>query len=422
MKPNGKSRIKRVAPWWAGLCLVFAAVNAAAGDELSFPELPATITLPHIAARPGPLAREPENVLTGIPHFDARSPNFFQIDLRRCDLTKSDLEQEEGDLARSQFDDYTRWPPRAQMPARFDPAAVMESSKNPGLGVRALHRRGITGRGVGIGIVDQRMLTTHQEYAGQLDWYEELGPPGPSAMHGPAVASLAVGRTIGAAPEARLFYIAIVVSGRRQDMEATYRFNGKAIRRLLEINERLPAGEKIHVISISLGIMPGVAGGEEFREAIEEARGRGVAVFVVEDDSTLPTKGHLFIEGLARPGLGDPDAILSFQPEPFLLEAGARGGTIEFHDRVFVPMDSRTLAGPTGESDYWYSGQGGSSWTVPYVAGLYALAAQVKPTITPAEFNSVLLRTGRSIECQAGDKRMAFGPIVDPAALIRAIE
>src|SRR5208282_2253428 len=71
-KPNGKSRIRCVAPWWAGLYLVFAAASAAAGDELSFPELPATITLPHIAARPGPLARGPEKVLTAIPHFDAR--------------------------------------------------------------------------------------------------------------------------------------------------------------------------------------------------------------------------------------------------------------------------------------------------------------------------------------------------------------
>ena len=44
-------------------------------------------------------------------------------------------------------------------------------------------------------------------------------------------------------------------------------------------------------------------------------------------------------------------------------------------------MDSRCTASPTGINDYVYYREGGMSWTVPYLAGLYALACQVNPDI-----------------------------------------
>ena len=44
----------------------------------------------------------------------------------------------------------------------------IEIGKNPGLGIRSLHALGITGRGVGIAIIDQTLLVEHQEYAEQL--------------------------------------------------------------------------------------------------------------------------------------------------------------------------------------------------------------------------------------------------------------
>ena len=65
-------------------------------------------------------------------------------------------------------------------------------------------------------------------------------------MHGPAVASLAVGRTIGVAPEADLYYIA-AMTGRRGLFGWTYNFHDYAqgVRRVLEINDQLPADRKI---------------------------------------------------------------------------------------------------------------------------------------------------------------------------------
>ena len=42
---------------------------------------------------------------------------------------------------------------------------IMEAGKNPGLGVRSLHERGITGKGINVAIIDQNMVLDHPEFA-----------------------------------------------------------------------------------------------------------------------------------------------------------------------------------------------------------------------------------------------------------------
>src|SRR5581483_10485155 len=120
-------------------------------------------------------------------------------------------------LTWASFDSSTIWPQSARLPGAYDPARVMELGKDPGLGIRSLHARGITGRGIGIAIIDQPLLIDHQEYASQLRLYEEVGlsivTRGLSThtvanLHGCATASVAVGRSCGVAPEADLYYIA----------------------------------------------------------------------------------------------------------------------------------------------------------------------------------------------------------------------
>jgi hypothetical protein len=85
-------------------------------------------------------------------------------------------------------------------------------------------------------------------------------------------------------------------------------------------------------------------------------------------------------------------------------------------------MDSRTAASPAGPTDYAFSRIGGGSWTPPYVAGLYALAAQVDPTITPERFWAAARRTGQSIQVQHNGRAFQMGAIVDPVALIHELQ
>jgi hypothetical protein len=65
--------------------------------------------------------------------------------------------------------------------------------------------------------------------------------------------------------------------------------------------------------------------------------------------------------------------------------------------------------------------QGGFSWAVPYIAGVYALAAQVKPDITPETFWAVATKTGRTMELSRHGKTRLFGPILDPVELITTL-
>jgi hypothetical protein len=85
-------------------------------------------------------------------------------------------------------------------------------------------------------------------------------------------------------------------------------------------------------------------------------------------------------------------------------------------------MDARTTASPTGIEDYVYYRQGGWSWSIPYLAGMYALAAQVKPEITPEEFWQTALNTGRTIQLQHEGKEYEFGVLLDPQALMETIK
>ena len=63
----------------------------------------------------------------------------------------------------------------------------------------------------------------------------------------------------------------------------------------------------------------------------------------------------------------------------------------------------------------------GRSWGVPYLAGLYALACQVDPDITPDKFWSTALDTGQSINLSVYEEGCR-AVIVQPVRLIEALE
>jgi len=325
----------------------------------------------------------------------------WQMDLRGYDLSQLDLTGKLAELQRADFDSRTVWPP--VLPAGFDPAAIMETGKNPGLGVRALHAKGITGKGVGIAIIDQELLLDHVEYKDRVRLYEEIHCSGWHAeMHGPAVASLAVGKTVGVAPDADLYYIAEMhvkdnlgsFEGKSFDEIVDFTVTATAIDRLLGINRSLPKEKKIRVISVSVGWMPQHAGYNDVMAAVARAKQEGVFVLSVALEET---HGLAFL-GLDRDPGGDPEAVASYALSSGLRRnlAMRKGSPI-----LLVPMDVRTAASPTGAEDYVFYRQGGISWAVPYLAGLYALACQVKPDVTPEKFWAAALATGNALESTA---------------------
>ena len=227
-------------------------------NETRLKPLPAPLSLPYVCRNPQPSDyRHMVNrgaPLMNLPKLDPENP--FSVDLRSADASRLDLRDAAADLEHADYDSKTIWPPKERMPPAFDTERVLELGKNPGLSIRGLHAQGITGHGIGIGIVDQALLTRHPEYVERLKWYEEIDLQGrpPSEMHGPAVASIAVGKTVGVAPEADLYYIAV----RTYEMSSLLHNYARGVRRLLEVNQRLPKEHRIRAISLSVGYGLGI--------------------------------------------------------------------------------------------------------------------------------------------------------------------
>jgi len=357
-----------------------------------------------------------------ITKYDPNSTDPEQNDFRSMDLSALDLSQSGADLLYASFDNQTKWPPADKMPADFDWQQIMETGKNPGLGMRKLHQQGITGQGIGIAIVDQPLLLEHQEYRERLKLYEEINiePQAEAAMHGAAVASIAVGKTVGVAPKADLYYIGAWTGDWNQETNEfipNFKYYARALRRILEINQTLPESGKIRVVAMQVGWDSSQTGYDDITAAVEQAKAAGV--FVIS--SSLEETYGLAFHGLGRDPLGDADDFSAYTPGLWWSQQFYAGKTSPT-PRLMVPMDARTTASPTGADDYVYYRSGGWSWSIPYLAASYALAAQVKPEITPDQFWQLALQTGQTIQIEREGESYSLGVILDPQALIRALQ
>ena len=158
----------------------------------------------------------------------------------------------------------------------------------------------------------------------------------------------------------------------------------------MQINKILPEDRKIRVISISYSWRTKDLGYKDLSETIEEVKAAGILIVSTSFEETYGFKFH----GLDRPPLRDPNAFESY--EPGLWWAQDYYSKEQVNDKLMIPMGSRTTAAPTGISDYAFNREGGWSWVVPYIAGVYALAAQVVPEITPEKFWDVAMKTGKN--------------------------
>ena len=357
----------------------------------------------------------------------------FGLDLRWLDC-KNDLDAKQqkkvhDSVPQITFNSDTVFPDA--MPENYAPSAILEAGKNPGLGVRSLHKKGITGTGVGVAIIDSPLYTGHPEYKDQLALYEEIHvtPDEGASMHGSAVSSIAVGKTCGVAPGAKLYYWGVNFV---KDSSVAFENEGiayaeglaVAVDRIIEVNKSLPKGEKIRVISISEGFLTRDDDGvQTFLAAVERAKKANI--FVVTT-TTYQSYDWLSKEtdfgGLGKKDYaGDPDSLSNYT-----LPLRGQDKPEKYSSRLLVPMDARTTADFTGDG-YAFFNEGGGSWVTPYVAGLYALACQVKPDVTPEEFYKTARKTADrlTVKIPAGKdagKNIYNVNVISPTKLINALE
>ncbi|HWI66688.1 MAG TPA: hypothetical protein VNT75_33155 [Symbiobacteriaceae bacterium] len=303
------------------------------------------------------------------------------------------------------WDTATLWP--ASLPAGFQPDRILELGKDPGLGIRQLHQQGINGKGVRVAFLDRPMSLGHKELGSNVSYFQ-VGYPALPEMHGVACASLLVGRNVGVAPAANLTYYGVQWSIQSLEPMALI------LERILDKNLTLPPAQRIRAVGTSQQITPDKPGYDRLMKAVQRANFLGVLFLWTE------TPSYHFM-GLDRDPTGDPNDPNSYLPGMFVRGTFYRGDFAQ-STIPWVPMDSRTVAAETGPEDYRYDREGGMSWSVPWVVGLYALAAQVKPTVTPQEFWQALKETGTYRTFTQEGKEYKLGPIANPPALIAKLK
>ncbi len=307
-------------------------------------------------------------------------------------LANCDLREHGKRLSLMGFDSRTIWPPPERMPTSFDPAVLLENGKNPGLGVRKLHAKGIDGRGVRMAIIDQPMKPTHGEFAAGIETYKEIGIPWniEPQMHGPPVASIAIGKTCGTAPRAALAYYAVPMWNLDNQPYC------QVIETILKKNRDLKPSERIRVVSISTGMFSHSANLERWRKVVKRAHDEGLLLVTCAQDV-------LRFGTLTRTPGKDADDPASYTAAKY----------VPGPEALLVPTGGRTTASHFGDDLYTYWADGGLSWAAPYLAGLTTLAWQVDPTIPPTTITTMLRATARQTRA---------GWIVDPEGFIDAVQ
>ena len=381
------------------------------------------------------IARQAEAAADMVEYYKNRNNQLEEdfADIRWYDGSKMKQTQKDrlaGCIPNITYNEETVFP--KELEKEFPAQLILEKGKSPGLGVESLHEQGITGKGVGIAIIDQVLYTGHPEYASNLALYEEMHvvPNQSGSMHGAALASISVGKTCGVAPDATLYFWGMdnVKSWDREDVgNVAWKEYARVIERVIEVNRTLPENGKIRVIAISRGY--NFTGNEEvdaelqvMLDAIHHASDEGI--FVITTSTEL---NYDFFEaygtdapfaGLGKlDPLGDPDS-----PDTYTLGSWQWESAEMFEKSLLVPMDGRSTADMSGDT-YVYYADGGWSWTVPYIAGVYALCAGVDPDITPEAFYDAAVKTATVItrSKEEGGKEYTFH-MMNPPALISSLQ
>jgi len=291
-------------------------------------------------------------------------------DVRNRDLRAYDFSKKPSLIPTLWFNTATRWPNPDKLPPGVIPGRIMEKAKNPGLGIRAIHARGITGVGVTMAIIDQPMSVHHPQFDGKIIAYKDFSRPPAfkTSMHGPAVTSLLVGKTIGTAPGAKLYFAAVP----SWLLDAAY--YQRALDWLISVNKSLPPGQKIRVVSVSAAPSgpgtPYTKNTINWEAALKRAKAAGILVLDC-------TQNH----GVIGPCYLDakyPENVKKCRPGFPGYEPGSYPG------QVLAPCSPRSQAEEWFEGAYTlqYMGRGGLSWSVPYAAGVLSLGWQVNPKLS----------------------------------------
>ena len=333
---------------------------------------------------------------------------FPWFEIFNMDISDMDLSGLGDKIKYANFDSDSIFPSADKLPDGFNPKVLLENGKNPGLGVRDLHAKGITGKGITVAILDNGFNINHQEIKDNLVHYEIVGRTF-SHFHGSATSSLLCGKTIGVAPEAKLVYFATGFTPTTENERFDITNDITALKKILNMNKRLPKDKRISAVSISRGWYNDNKRFSEFKDVVDKLEKSGVLVLAVG--------AQYYYGDIANIGLvdrtinADPDDVKSYKAK--------EGHECDTGDKcLLAPSGGRTTAGNMAPDQYIYWGKGGLSWVAPYIVGTWALAKQVYPDIKPKEFFEIARETGYRLDNQRG----GYNIVIQPTKIIEYLQ
>lgn len=401
--------------------------------------------------------------LADVPEAVVRSFRFS--DFSNMDISELDLSTIGDEILTYTFSSGTKWPAAEKMPPDTSPDQVMSLGKDLGLGLKALHEAGITGKGVAVAVIDKPIIADHEAYSANLH-YIEVRPDDPKMerthFHGAACATILAG-DYGVAPEAPLYYFAV------PDDREPYKRYAEAMDMLLEMVETMPEEEKIRIVSVSHGVDVSQSGASEWQAAIARAEEQGIIVVypgmpelsytgagcppgLDRDDpanyrrwSWTLAKEHVLgrllesgvssfetaREELKRLLTSDPELnvlhVEAIHTYLYVMELARMDPSATFEeylwsmvtpapDTLSVPADYLTVGDNASPSAYTYFGNGGLSWATPYLAGVLALGLQVNPSAAPEDLFAAVIETAWTF----GEEGM-MGKLLNPVGFLDAV-
>lgn len=309
-------------------------------------------------------------------------------------------------------------------PVAKEPSPLAEVSV-PATRANELWQQGITGKGVGIAVLDTG-IAPHPDVRDRIVHFQDMvnnrnDGPYDDHGHGTHVASLAAGdgqasngRITGTAPEASLVGVKVL------DNRGEGRFSDiiKGIQWAVENRERF----NLKVLNLSLGAQATRSHRDDpVAQALQAAWEKGLVPVVAAGNGgpftrTINTPAHTPIA--ITVGASDHEETVPIDDDR-VASFSARGPTHPdglVKPDVVAPGVRINGADPQGG----YIARSGTSMSAPLVSGIVAQLVQSRPQSTPAEIKSALMDTGRHLSDGTGETVQGRG-LVDAVAAVERL-
>lgn len=254
-------------------------------------------------------------------------------------------------------------------------ASVLQYGK-----VNLLDSGSLTGKGIKVAVIDRPINKKHIEFQDRIE-YIEVFPHHPATQrmdfHGMTCASLLCGSTCGVAPEAKLVYFAI--PNQTNPIEDYYNSQLVALQKVLDYNQA--SSDPIRIVSLSA---PFTKDQKPLRDSLANKLAQTGCQLIDATDF-----GHNFYGiDCIRHQENKRYLLSQWQHDNYERNKSSRNGFIDyFNSLCFVPSTRRTSASNDTNNTYIHWSKAVSeSWSIPHVAGAYALCLQTYPNMLYEDF------------------------------------